>query len=77
MYPVPGKPGEFYGLEDRGPNVTAADGNDVEPIPTFDPAIGKFRFVDGKAELLKEIRSRTPRATRTRAWSGPRTRPAR
>jgi Esterase-like activity of phytase/Bacterial Ig domain len=55
MYPVPGKPGEFYGLEDRGPNVTAADGNDVEPIPTFDPAIGKFRFVAGKAELLKEI----------------------
>ena len=35
--------------------MTAADGNDVEPIPTLDPAIGKFRFVDGKAVMLKEI----------------------
>jgi hypothetical protein len=55
LYPDPGHPGLFYGLTDRGPNVTAADGNDVEPIPTFDPQIGLFRFVDGAAVLLRKI----------------------
>ena len=55
MYPVPGRQGEFYGLEDRGPNVTAPDGSAVEPIPTYDPAIAKFRFVNGKAVLLRKI----------------------
>jgi hypothetical protein len=55
LYPDPGHPGVFYGLEDRGPNVGAPDGSNVEPIPTFDPSIGKFRFVHGNAVLERVI----------------------
>jgi len=56
LYPDPGHPGLFYGLTDRGPNVSPADGStDVEPIPTFDPAIGLFRFVGADAVLLRKI----------------------
>jgi len=55
LTPVPGVPGEFYGLEDRGPNGTAADGAVVLPDPAYDPAIAKFRLVDGKAVVLREI----------------------
>ncbi len=55
LYPVPGSSNEFYGLEDRGPNVSAPNGDGVLPIPSFDPAIGKFLFVDGKAVLQKSI----------------------
>jgi hypothetical protein len=60
MYPVPGRPGFFYGLEDRGPNVTAPDGNDVEPVPTYDPAIAEFKFVDGRAILIRKIPLQDP-----------------
>jgi len=52
---APGAPNEYYGLEDRGPNVTAPDGNAVEPIPSYDPSIAKFRFVGGNAVLEKVI----------------------
>ena len=55
LYPDPGHPGLFYGLEDRGPNVTAPDGNDVLPIPSFDPAIGLFRLVGNDAVMLRRI----------------------
>jgi hypothetical protein len=55
LYPVPGHDEEFYGLEDRGPNVSAPNGHDVLPIPSYDPAIAKFRFKDGKAEPLKTV----------------------
>ena len=56
LYPDPGHPGLFYGLEDRGPNVSAPDGSSVEPIPTFDPSIGLFRFdADGNAVMLRKI----------------------
>lgn len=58
LYPDPGHPGEFYGLEDRGPNVSPSSpaNLDVEPIPSFDPAIGLFRFAgDGRAVLLRRI----------------------
>ncbi|HEY7633022.1 MAG TPA: esterase-like activity of phytase family protein [Thermoleophilaceae bacterium] len=56
LYPAPGHhDDEFYGLEDRGPNVAAPNGHDVLPIPSYDPAIAKFRFKDGKAKLLKTI----------------------
>jgi Big-like domain-containing protein len=54
MYPAPGHPGEFYGLEDRGPNVTAPNGDDVEPTPTYDPSIALFRF-QGANAVLKRI----------------------
>lgn len=52
---VPGTTNEFYGLTDRGPNVDGPNGTKVEPLPGFDPAIGKFRFTNGKAALLKSI----------------------
>jgi hypothetical protein len=55
LYPVPGSRDEYYGLTDRGPNVDGPGGVKVEPIPTFDPAIGKFRFVNGKAVLERTI----------------------
>jgi hypothetical protein len=54
--PVPGRPDEFYGLTDRGPNVSAPNGDDVLPIPSFDPSIGKFLMgPDGQAILLRRI----------------------
>ena len=55
LYPDRGHPGLFYGLEDRGPNVGAPDGSNVEPIPGFDPAIGLFRLVGGNAVLVRKI----------------------
>jgi hypothetical protein len=55
LYPDPGHPGLFYGLTDRGPNVGAPDGSNVEPIPTFDPSIGLFRFQGGNAVLERTI----------------------
>ncbi len=59
LYPVPGHPDEFYGLEDRGPNVSAPNGDDVLPIPSFDPAIGEFRFEsDGRAVEIRKIKLR-------------------
>ena len=61
LYPVPGHPDEFYGLEDRGPNVSPAapPNTDVLPIPSFDPAIGEFRFEsDGRAVMVRKIKLR-------------------
>jgi hypothetical protein len=56
LAPVPGSREEFYGLTDRGPNVTAPDGvTKIEPLPAFDPAIGKFRLVGTRAILEKRI----------------------
>ncbi|HEY1488569.1 MAG TPA: esterase-like activity of phytase family protein [Micromonosporaceae bacterium] len=55
LAPVPGVPGEFYGLEDRGPNGTAANGDIVLPQPDYDPAIAKFKFVNGAADLLTVV----------------------
>jgi hypothetical protein len=61
LYPVPGSADEFYGLTDRGPNVTAPDGvTKVEPIPSFDPAIGKFKLDGTQAVLEKKIPLRGP-----------------
>jgi len=55
MFPDPGHPGYFYGLEDRGPNVTAPDGNLVVPLTSYDPAIGLFYFVGDDAVLVRKI----------------------
>ena len=55
LYPDPGHPGFFYGLEDRGPNVAAPDGSQVEPIPSYDPAIGLFRLVGDSAVRVRNI----------------------
>jgi hypothetical protein len=62
LYPVPGSKNEYYGLTDRGPNVTAPDGvTKIEPLPSFDPSIGKFKFTsDGQAKLEKSIPLRGP-----------------
>jgi hypothetical protein len=55
LYPDPGHPGYFYGLEDRGPNVTAPDGNLVVPMTDYDPAIGLFQFVGNDAVMVSQI----------------------
>jgi hypothetical protein len=55
LAPVPGNPDEFFGLEDRGPNVESADGFAVEPMPSYDPAIARFAFNEGEAELVERI----------------------
>jgi hypothetical protein len=55
LYPVPGSRDEFYGLEDRDPNVSAPNGDGVLPLPSFDPAIGKFLLRGGNAILEKTI----------------------
>jgi len=55
LTPVPGRPGEYYGLTDRGPNVDGPDGEKIEPLPGFTPAIGRFKLVDGQAVLKESI----------------------
>lgn len=55
LAPVPGHSNEFYGLTDRGPNVDGPDGTKIEPFPSFQPAIGKFRLQNGRAILTKRI----------------------
>src|SRR5262249_26527284 len=40
LAPVPGRPGYFYGLTDRGPNADAPDGNKSEMVLSFTPQIG-------------------------------------
>jgi hypothetical protein len=55
LAPVPGHPNEFFGLEDRGPNVEAPGGFAVEPKPSYDPSIARFVFADGEAELVEKI----------------------
>jgi hypothetical protein len=60
LYPVPGRPDEFFGLEDRGPNVespltSSAKTIDVLPKPSYDPAIARFLFTEGEAELVERI----------------------
>ncbi|NNH73990.1 esterase-like activity of phytase family protein [Nocardia uniformis] len=56
LTPVPGAPGEFYGLTDRGPNVDGPAKNEkIVPMPEFVPQIGRFRLVDNRAELISTI----------------------
>jgi hypothetical protein len=55
LYQVPGSKDEVYGLTDRGPNVDGPNGVAVEPIPSFDPSIGKFKLVGTNAVLEKTI----------------------
>jgi hypothetical protein len=59
---VPGKPGWFYGVTDRGPNADD-DGPLGEKVfldPTFNPQIGLFQLVGGKAVLQKTILLKAP-----------------
>ncbi|MEU6339809.1 esterase-like activity of phytase family protein [Streptomyces sp. NPDC046977] len=70
LAPVPGKPGHFYGLTDRGPNADAPDGNKSEMVPGFTPEIGEFKLVDGKAELVRQISLRGPKSLGGVKYSG-------
>ncbi|MDF0530480.1 esterase-like activity of phytase family protein [Tsukamurella sp. 8F] len=61
LTPVPGAPGEFYGLTDRGPNVDGrSDDEKVEPVPDFTPEIGRFRLGGGTATLERVIKLTAP-----------------
>lgn len=55
LAPVPGSSDEYYGLTDRGPNVDGPSGTKVEPMPAFNPAIGKFKLTNGQAQLEQTI----------------------
>jgi predicted aconitase with swiveling domain len=56
LAPAPNQAGFFYGMTDRGPNVTAPDGtNKIEPFLAFQPAIALFQLVNGKANVSKVI----------------------
>jgi hypothetical protein len=60
LYPVPGSTSnEFYGVTDRGPNVSGPGpcGCSVLPDPNFNPAIGKFKLdpVTSKATFEQNI----------------------
>ncbi|MDX3073472.1 esterase-like activity of phytase family protein [Streptomyces sp. MI02-7b] len=70
LAPVPGKPGHFYGLTDRGPNADAPDGNKSEMVPDFTPEIGEFKLVNGKAELLKQVTLKGPKSLGGVKYSG-------
>ncbi|HEY2791799.1 MAG TPA: esterase-like activity of phytase family protein [Micromonosporaceae bacterium] len=63
--PDPGKTGWFYGLTDRGPNADddGPIGDKVFTDPTFNPQIGLFDLVGGKAVLEKKIVLRAPDGT--------------
>jgi hypothetical protein len=70
LAPVPGRPGYFYGLTDRGPNADAPDGNKSEMVPNFTPEIGEFRLVNGKAELVKTVTLKGPKSLGGVSYSG-------
>jgi phytase-like protein/Big-like domain-containing protein len=70
LAPVPGRPGYFYGLTDRGPNADAPDGNKSEMAANFTPEIGEFRLVGGKAELLKTVTLKGPKSLGGVKYSG-------
>ncbi len=55
LAPVPGHPNEFFGLEDRGPNVEAPNKAAIEPKPSYDPSIARFLLEEGEAELVERI----------------------
>jgi hypothetical protein len=70
LAPVPGRPGYFYGLTDRGPNADAPDGNKSEVVLNFTPEIGEFKLVNGKAELLKKVTLKGPKSLSGVNYSG-------
>ncbi|NEA34837.1 esterase-like activity of phytase family protein [Streptomyces sp. SID13031] len=70
LAPVPGKAGSFYGLTDRGPNADAPDGNKSEMLLDFTPQIGKFKLVNGKAQLQGQITLKGPKSLGGVEYSG-------
>jgi Esterase-like activity of phytase/Bacterial Ig domain len=76
--PVPGKAGWFYGVTDRGPNADD-DGPLGEKVfldPTFNPQIGLFQMVGGKAVLQKTIGLKAPDGTPYNGLANPVTKTA-
>ena len=61
LAPVPGRPGWFYGVTDRGPNADDPLGNKSEPLPNFTPQIGEFALVGSQARLMKTIPLKGPK----------------
>lgn len=70
LTPVPGRPGHFYGLTDRGPNADGPDGNKSEMVLDFTPMIGEFRLVDGRAELIRKVTLKGPKSLGGVKYSG-------
>ncbi|MBV2356954.1 esterase-like activity of phytase family protein [Streptomyces sp. J2-1] len=70
LAPVPGKPGFFYGLTDRGPNADAPDGNKSEMVLDFTPQIGEFQLRGGKAELVRKVLLKGPKSLGGVKYSG-------
>lgn len=53
---VPGAPGEFYGLADRGPNVDGAgDDTKVFAMPAFTPSIARYAVEGGALRRVATI----------------------
>lgn len=53
---VPGKPGEFFFMTDRGPNDDGkAKGEKIFPVPAFTPAIVRARLSNENIEILEVI----------------------
>ncbi|MCU7727479.1 esterase-like activity of phytase family protein [Actinoplanes sp. KI2] len=62
---VPGRPGWFAGVTDRGPNADddGPTGQKAFADPTFNPKIGLFRLVGGKAVVQRTIALKAPDGT--------------
>lgn len=75
---VPGRPGWFYGVTDRGPNADD-DGPLGEKVfldPTFNPRIGLFQLIGGKAVLQRTIPLKAPDGTAYNGLANPMTKTA-
>lgn len=61
----PSRPGHFYLLTDRGPNVDSARSNGkLFPVPAFTPLIGLFRLDGATLRLVSSLELRTPSANK-------------
>ncbi|MCW3465797.1 esterase-like activity of phytase family protein [Chitinophaga nivalis] len=57
---VPGEPGYFYLMTDRGPNVDGIQKDSkIFPVPAFNPQIGKFRLSGDSMILVETIRMKS------------------
>ncbi|MGI4870590.1 MAG: esterase-like activity of phytase family protein [Janthinobacterium lividum] len=60
---VPGTPGDFYTVTDRGPNVDAPNGNKFFPFPSFAPTIIRYRAQGDSLVLLSYTPIKRPLGT--------------
>ncbi|MFD0575977.1 esterase-like activity of phytase family protein [Dactylosporangium darangshiense] len=75
---VPGRPGWFYGVTDRGPNADDLGplGEKVFLAPTFNPRIGVFQLVGAKLVLQRTIGLKAPDGTPYNGLANPVTKAA-